>query len=181
MPESNRVYLDEFGSNLGMTRTHARSPEGERVYSKRLANYGGNISVVACMRLGEKVVSYPFDGAVDGYRFLQFIDEEVLKILKHGDFLIMDNVRMHHIAEVKEKLATVGATPLFLPPYSPELNPIEEAFSLIKGTLKGLEARTIAAYVDALEIARTLVTPEKIRAYFDHANSFLQGSPCGQL
>jgi len=133
------------------------------------------------MRLGEKVISYPFDGAVDGDRFLSFLEEKVLKILKPGDFLILDNVRFHHIEAVRVTLATVGAKPLFLPPYTPELNPIEEAFSLIKGTLKRLEARTISTYVDALEIGRALVTPEKIRGYFDHANSFLQKSSYGQL
>lgn len=159
-----------------MTRARARSLEGERVYCKRQANTGGNISLVASIRLGAKPVLYPFDGAVDGERLLSFVNGELLKTLKPGDVLIMDNCRIHYISELKTLLESVGARPLFLPPYSPELNPIEETFSLIKGVFKSLEARTIAAYVDALETARNVVTPEKIRAYFDHANSMLQHS-----
>jgi transposase len=176
VPEKNRVYLDEAGTNLGMTRSHARSVQGKRAFYKRPAKRGGNISLVGAIRLGKSPVLYPFDGAVDGERFLYFLEHHLLPTLQTGDVVIMDNCRTHHIADVKPLLGTVGAAPLFMPPYSPELNPIEEAWSVIKATFKSLEARTISAYVDALEIARQLVTPEKIRAYVDHASSFLRTS-----
>jgi transposase len=157
-----------------MTRTHARSLEGERAFYKRPARRGGNISLVGAIRLGESPVLYPFDGAVDGERFLYFLKHHLVPTLRVGDVVVMDNCRIHHIADVKTLLGTVGATPLFMPPYSPELNPIEEAWSLIKSIFKSLEARTISAYIDALESARQTVTPEKIRAYVDHASSFLR-------
>ncbi len=67
----------------------------------------------------------------------------------------------------------VGARALYLPPYSPEFNPIEEAWSLIKTTFRSLEARTISAYINAIEIVRKVVTPEKIQAYFEHAHTLL--------
>lgn len=159
-----------------MTRTYARSLEGERAFCKRPANRGGNISLVGAIRLEESPILYPFDGAVDGERFLYFLKHYLIPKLRSGDVVILDNCRIHHIADVKIILSTVGARPLFLPPYSPELNPIEEAWSLIKTVFKSLEARTISAYVDALESARRTVTPEKIRAYLDHADSFLQKS-----
>jgi transposase len=176
IPEDNLVYLDEAGTNLGMTRSHARSLEGERAFFKRPANRGGNISLVGAIRLGENPVLYPFDGAVDGERFLWFLEHHLMPTLRAGDVVIMDNCRIHHIADVKTLLSSVGASPLFMPPYSPELNPIEEAWSLIKATFKSLEARTISAYVDALEFARQSLTREKIRAFVDHAFSFLQKS-----
>jgi len=157
-----------------MTRTHARSPEGERAFYKRPGSRGGNISLVGAIRLGESPVLYPFDGAVDGERFLYFLKHHLVPTLRVGDVVVMDNCRIHHIEDVKTLLGTVGAAPLFMPPYSPELNPIEEAWSLIKGVFKSLEARTISEYVDALETARQAVTPEKIRAYVDHASSFLR-------
>ena len=97
----------------------------------------------------------------------------MLPILKDGDVVIMDNCRIHYVKEVAEILKTVGARPLFLPPYSPELNPIEEAWSLIKYVFKSLEARTVSAYIDAMKIARKIVTKEKINQYYQHANSFL--------
>jgi transposase len=181
VPEENRVYLDEAGTNLGMTRAYARCLEGERVYYKRPANCGGNISLVGAIRLKKKPVLYPFDGPVDGERFLSFLDNQLLQTLEPGDVVIMDNCRIHHIKEVTERLLAVGARPLFMPPYSPELNPIEETWSLIKATFKSLETRTITAYIDAMEIAKNIVTAEKIRAYFDHANSMLRHPSCAQL
>ena len=157
-----------------MTRTHARSLQGKRAFYKRPASRGGNISLVGAIRLRESPVLYPFDGAVDGERFLYFLKHHLVPTLRVGDVVVMDNCRTHHIADVKTLLGTVGATPLFMPPYSPELNPIEEAWSLIKSIFKSLEARTLSAYIDALESARQAVTPEKIKAYFAHASSFLQ-------
>lgn len=161
-----------------MSRPRSRSLEGQRAFYKRPARRGGNISLVGAIRLGEKAVLYPFDGAVDGERFLYFLDHHLIPTLGEGDVLIMDNCRIHHIAEVRERLKRVGAEPLFMPPYSPELNPIEEAWSLIKGTFKSFEARTISAYIDALDAARKAVTPEKIEAYVDHASFFLQVGSC---
>ena len=156
-----------------MVRMKARSEKGERVPDKRPSNRGTNISLVGAIRLDEKPILYPFDGAVDGEKFCFFLKEKLLPTLKDGDVIIMDNCRIHHIKEVYEILKTVGARPLFLPPYSPELNPIEEAWSLIKSVFKSLEARTISAYVDAMHLARNIVEKEKIKKYYQHANSFL--------
>lgn len=159
-----------------MTRSRARSLAGKRAFYKRPACRGGNISLVGAIRLNKPPVLYPFDGAVDGERFLYFLQHHLLPTLRTGDVVVMDNCRIHHIAEVKTLLGTVGAAPLFMPPYSPELNPIEEAWSLIKATFKSLEARTVSTYIDALEAARKTITPEKIRAYIDHATLRLMKS-----
>lgn len=164
-----------------MTRPRAFSLDGLRAFFRRPGSRGSNISLVGAIRLDEPAVLYPYDGAVDGERFLAFLETQLLPKLRDGDVVIMDNCRIHHIAEVEESLKRAGAKPLFLPPYSPELNPIEETWSSIKAVFKSLEARTIAGYVDALEVARRSVTPEKIRAYFQHANSFLEIQQSAQL
>lgn len=157
-----------------MSRQYARSPEGERAHSKRPGSHGGNISLTGGIRLGEKPTLYPFDGAVNEERFLYFLD--ILKpTIKEGDVVIMDNCRIHKTAAVKEKIESFGARPLYLPPYSPELNPIEETWSLAKGVFKSSEARTISDYVDVLDLAKNSITPEKIEGYFKHADSFLAG------
>jgi transposase len=127
---------------------------------------------VGAIRLDAEPVLYPFDGAVDEEKFLSFLDR-LLPTLKAGDVLIMDNCTIHKTDAVKDKLGTVGARPLFLPPYSPELNPIEETWSLVKGIFKSLEARTISAYIDVLDFSKAAITPQKIKAYFDHADLFL--------
>ncbi len=155
-----------------MTRRCARSPEGERAPSKRPGSRGGNISLVGAIRLGGDPTLYPFDGAVDGDRFIYFLD--ILKpTLRNGDVIIMDNCRIHKTPAVKDKIESFGVRPLYLPPYSPELNPIEETWSLTKGVFKSSEARTISEYVDVLDLAKKAVTSEKIEAYFKRADSFL--------
>ena len=172
IPEKKRVYVDEAGTNLGMSRACGRSAKGARAYSKRPGSRGGNISLVGAIRLDKEPTFYPFDGPVDESKFLSFLDR-LLPTLNEGDVVIMDNCSIHKTEAVKDKLATVGAYPLFLPPYSPELNPIEETWSLAKGIFKTLEARTISAYIDVLESVKAVITPEKIEAYFSHANAFL--------
>ena len=131
--------------NLAMARSHGRSPRGERVMAKRQGGGASNISFIGAIRLIGMNALYPYDGPVDGLRFLSFLDSHLLPVLKPGDVLVMDNLRVHHIPEVKAKMAHAQVRLLYLPPYSPELNPIEEIWSLIKRAFRGLEARTISA------------------------------------
>jgi transposase len=128
--------------------------------------------MVGAVRLDQKFLVHPFDGPVDGERFLEFIDK-LTPTLAQRDVVIMDNCRIHHIEAVGQKLQAVGAMALYLPPYTPELNPIEEVWSLTKGILKSLGPRNIVEYVAALFQAVLSVTHEKIQGYFSHAESFL--------
>jgi transposase len=128
--------------------------------------------MVGAVRLEQKFLVHPFDGPVDGERFLEFMDR-LTPTLAQGDVVIMDNCRIHHIEAVGQKLQVVGARALYLPPYTPELNPIEEVWSLTKRVLKSLRPRNIVEYVTALSQAALLVTQEKIHGYFRHAESFL--------
>src|SRR3989338_2078001 len=134
-----------------MSRAYARSAEGKRAHAKRPGSRGGNISLTGGIRLGEEPTLYPFDGAVNEERFLCFLD--ILKSnLNEGDVVIMDNCSIHKTAAVKDKLESFGISLLFLPPYSPELNPIEETWSLAKGIFKSSEARTISDSIDVLNL-----------------------------
>ena len=168
VPVESLVFLDEAGINLGMSRSHARAPIGERAFAKR-ASKGGNISLVGAVRTTGMCGLYPYDGPIDGFRFLDFLSNQLLPNLHQGDVVVMDNLRVHHIAAVETLLSTVGDRPLFLPPYSPEKNPIEEIWSLIKNIFRTAEARTIAAMVETLKKAHKAVTTDKIKAYFRHA------------
>lgn len=127
IPEDNRVYIDEAGSNLGMTPLRAWSPINERVYDKRPANRGSNLSMVGALKKSWMQALYPYDGAVNAERFLHFIEHQLQPKLNMHHVLIMDNCRTHHALLVKNRLKELGIQVLFLPPYSPELNPIEEA------------------------------------------------------
>lgn len=106
-----------------MTRTHARAPVGKRAHAYKVPKQS-NLSLIGSIRKKETCAVYPYDGPIDGFRFLSYLEHRLLPRLSNGDVVVMDNLRVHHIAEVKEILAKVGARPLYLPPYSPERNPI---------------------------------------------------------
>jgi transposase len=162
------VFIDEAGTKLGMTPSHARAPVGERAVCKHKAAKGNNISLVGAITLAGMQELYPYDCAVDGDIFLSFLDRLIPKLAPNS-VVIMDNLRVHHKEEVKSKLTNSGIGILYLPPYSPERNPIEESWSLIKGIFKRAEAQTIPDYIDTLKNALESLTPSKIRGFFQHA------------
>jgi len=168
IPAKQLVFIDEAGVNLGMTRTHARAPVGQRAKAKKPKRQS-NISLIGAIKSTEMCSLYAYDGPMNGERFLSFIDDHLAPKLKPGNVVVMDNVRFHHIKEVKERLEKVGARVLYLPPYSPEKNPIEETWSLIKRRFRSAEARTITAFVDTIRKALADVTEEKIKNFFKHA------------
>ncbi len=168
IPPQNLVFLDEAGAHLGMTRTHARAPLGERAVCKHSSAYQSNISMVGAITLQGMCELYPYDGSIDGERFLSFLDRLIPKLAPH-QVVVMDNLRVHHMKEVKERFAQANIRLLYLPPYSPEQNPIEEAWSIIKRVLRSLEANTIASFIDAMNTASESVTIDKIAAFFRHA------------
>lgn len=152
-----------------MTRYYARSSRGDRVKCLRPAVRGSNISMVGAVRLSGMCGLYPFDGAIDGDMFLDFLKTHLLKNLNPGDVLVMDNLRVHHIAPVRQMVEKAGMQLLYLPPYSPELNPIEEVWSVIKSVFRRLEARNLPQFVDALYSAKETITTQKIEGIFRHA------------
>lgn len=156
-----------------MTPAYSRSLIGERAFFSRPGNNGGNISIIGAIRLNEEIILRPFHGPIDGDRFIYFLCNYLVPKLKDGDVVILDNCRIHYIDEVALTLDKVGAKALYLPPYSPELNPIEEVWSLIKAALKAMSPRSICEYIDALCTAKKLVTSAKILAYFNHAYSHI--------
>jgi transposase len=162
------VFIDETSTYLEMTRSHARSAIGQQAICKRSAGRKSNISLVGAISAQGMRELYPYDGAIDGERFLAFLDR-LLPVLKPGNVIVMDNLRVHHIAEVKERLKAAGIGLLYLPPYSPERNPIEEAWALIKRVFKSAEASTIGGYIDTMRQAFSVVTQEISTALFRHA------------
>lgn len=172
IPKEHRVYLDEAGSHLGMVPLRAWSPRNERAYDKRPAKRGGNISMVGALKTTGMEVLYPYDGAVNAERFLHFIEHQLHPKLSKHDVLIMDNCRTHHALLVKKRLKELGIGVLFMPPYSPELNPIEEAWSIIKEKLRRRKPRNISEYVKAIIELKNCITNQISEALFRHAASF---------
>jgi transposase len=162
-------FYDEAGTKLNMTRMYARSAQGERAVCQRSAAQQGNITLAGMISLNAMEVLYPYDGSFDGEKYISYLREHLIPALRRGDVLVMDNLRTHHIVIAKEMLKDAGIELIFLPPYSPDFNPIEEVWSVVKSVFRKLEAKNISDYVDALKLAIKAITPEKLQGFFRHA------------
>jgi transposase len=118
IPEENRVYIDEAGSNLAMTPSKAWSMRNHRAYDTKPARRGGNLSLVGALKKSGMPALYPYDGAVDSERFIDFIERCLQPNLNHDDVLIMDNCRIHHSKVVKRCMEELSIKVLYLPPYT---------------------------------------------------------------
>lgn len=162
------VFLDESGSNLGMTPTYGYAPRGERVVDHAPKSRGTNVSILAAMTWKGPVGARTFDGAVNGSRFLHWVKTVLGPKLWQGAVVVLDNVRFHKVAGVAEALAKVGARALYLPPYSPDLNPIELMWSKVKTLIRQAKARTRDALKAAIRAALRKITAMDAAAWFVH-------------
>jgi transposase len=157
-----------MGVNLAMARTHARIKGGGRVYDA-VAPAGKNISVVSAIGL-EGVVAYQaIYGSLDSLGFESFLATALLPKLRRGDCLVLDNGSIHKTVAIRELCHEAGIELLFLPPYSPDFNPIENMWSKLKADLRALKAQTYAALVDALEQVFATVSESDILHWFTHS------------
>lgn len=172
VPEEKLVFLDEMGVNLAMTPTMARSPVGDRVVCTVPTMRAANVSVAAAVRRDEVIGWCPHDGAVNGPRFITFVEHHVAPKLRRGDVVVMDNVKFHKTDAVKEIIERAGASVMYIPAYHPEFNAIEEAFSVVKSSVRRLEPRTIVELFDALTTSFAKLTPAKLHAFVQHMLTF---------
>jgi transposase len=159
-----------------MTPLRAWAPRNERAYDKRPSHRGTNISMAGAIKESGMQALYPYDGAVNSCKFLDFVETKLLPKMAKGDVIIMDNCSTHHSKAVKARLQKLSLEVLYMPPYSPELNPIEEAWSVVKRKLEQRKARTIPDYVDGLLDACISLDSTKYKGFFKHAAQF--GSFC---
>ena len=138
-----RFYLDETGSCLNMMPVYGRSEQGKRVYDKRPTNPGTRINTVAVLSEEGIKAQYNYTGSLNADFFITYLNTFVLPILTNGQTLILDNHPVHRAKSVQSFLKQNGIKFLYLPPYSPDLNPIEEAFSKFKQYIKKQKSRTV--------------------------------------
>jgi transposase len=162
------VFLDEFGAATNMTRAYARGPVGERVVCKTPHGHWKVLSTIAAMTVGGMLCSATFDGATDTDTFLAFVGECLVPMLAPGQVVVMDNLPAHRSTKVDELVESAGAYVLRLPPYSPDLNPIEMAIAKVKALLRKAERRTIDTLQAAIGEALASVTPQDASAYVLH-------------
>jgi transposase len=162
------IFLDEFGINLAMTRTHARAPIGERVKVTEPFHHGGNISVISALGLHGVYAPMTIEGAVNSEVFELYVKHLLVPCLRPGNIVLLDNVKFHYSPKAIELIEAAAAKVLHIPAYSPDLNPIEECISKIKEILRSFKARTKRRLTNALAKAITLVTESDIRGWFKH-------------
>jgi transposase len=162
------VFLDEFGATTNMTRTRGRGPRGERVVCKTPHGHWKVLSTIAAMTIRGMLCSGTFDGATDTDTFVAFVREGLVPTLTPGQVVIMDNLPAHRTSTVDELVEAAGCYVLRLPPYSPDLNPIEMAISKVKALLRSAERRTIDALQTAIGEALACVTADDATAYARH-------------
>ena len=160
------VFLDESGANTDMTRYYARVEGGARANDSTLLNTPTSTTILSSIRADGEAVYTTLDGAVNGERFKEYLKEKLIHTLKPGDILIMDNLRSHKVQGVREIVESVGAKIIYLPPYSPDLNPIEQMWSKIKAFLRSVKARTVDSLLAAIPLAFQAVSAKDVEGWF---------------
>jgi transposase len=172
------VFVDESGFNTSMTRLRARAPRGKRAYGKVPRNRGKNTTLIAAITLeGAMGESMTVEGATDAEAFEAYVEHFLAPSLCEGQLVVLDGLGAHGTEKVRELVQARGADLLFLPSYSPDLNPIEEAFSKIKALVRKVGARMREALVEAIGRASEAVTPEDAASWFAHAGYRPQDQP----
>jgi len=161
-------FIDECGINIAMTRLYGRAPRGQRVVDSVPDCRGENLSVIASIDLSGRTAALAVDGAVDALAFDAFVVEVLAPTLEAGDVVVWDNLNVHKSGVAREAIEAAGAEVLFLPPYSPDLNPIEKMWSKVKALVRSAGARTREALHEALTNAFARVTAKDARAWFAH-------------
>jgi transposase len=159
------VYVDESGANTAMTRTHGRAPVGQRVYTNTPGRWE-SITMTCGLRLAGVTAPLAFRGATNTDIFETYVEEVLVPELKPGDVVIWDNLKPHKSEEAIEAIEAAGASVEPLPPWSPDLTPIEEMVSKVKGAMRSAAARTTEAVYGAFASALDDVTLEDIAGWF---------------
>lgn len=164
------VFLDESGININMTRHYARSKTDERAVDSTPINTPCNTTILSSIRLDGRAAHIVYQGGTTAERFAGYLKDTLIPTLSSEDIIVMDNMRSHHAKVVKQVLDASGIRYLYLPPYSPDLNPIEKMWSKIKAYLRKEKVRIALRLPDAVEKAFSTVTPSDCLGWFRSCN-----------
>lgn len=168
IPFERLVFLDESGLNLAMSRSHAWVKRGTEFIDRVPMNWGKNLTLLGAMRRdGWVVLTSTYERATKD-RFVGWLKMKLLPKLRRGDIIVMDNLAAHHDARVPGLCASHGVEVVYLPPYSPDFNPIESAWALQKQFVRRHAPRSKDALRRIARRARYRVTPQHCRSWFEH-------------
>jgi transposase len=174
LPINDLVFVDECGSTIALTRLYARAPRGQRAYGSAPRNYGKNTTLIAGLTLEGVQAPFILEGAVDTLAFETYVEQVLSPSLRPGQVVVLDNLSVHKGERVRQAIEASGCQVLFLPAYSPDLTPIEEAFSKLKAWLRRLGARTREALEEAIAEALEQITVQDAHGWFWHCGYLAQ-------
>ena len=160
------VFIDETWASTKMARTHGRAPRGERLRAAIPHAHWKTTTFVAGLRSTGMMATLVLDGPINGIAFQAYVEQVLAPELKPGDVVVMDNLSSHKGMGVREAIEAAGADLLYLPPYSPDFNPIENAFAKLKALLRKAAERTVGGLWAAIGTATTAFSPQECCNYF---------------
>jgi transposase len=167
IPIEDLIFLDETGITTKLTRLYARALRGQRAHASAPSNYK-KLSVMGGLSVEGIRAAMTLERTMDTPSFIAFVREVLVPVLRAGQVVVLDNLKPHRVVEVRQMIEAAGCQLLFLPRYSPELNPIEECWSKLKALLRALGARTLEALEAALAMVIEQVTASDARGWFRH-------------
>jgi transposase len=167
-------FVDESGVNLAMTRLYGRAPTGERVMASVPQNYGQSVTVLGALGAHGLQAVMTVEGATDTEVFRTYVKRVLGPTLTPGDIVVMDNLQAHKVVGIQQAIARRGAQLVYLPPYSPDLSPIEACWSKLKTALRTAKARTRDVLDAAIKAALPTITAVDAHGWFRHCGYALQ-------
>lgn len=162
------VFYDESGAKTNMTRLYGRTFDGGRLIDRVPHGHWSTTSLLSSIRFDGSTAAMTLPGATDRPAFDAYVEQVLVPTLRRGDILVLDNLAPHKSPRAAERIRQAGAELWFLPPYSPDLNPIEMMWSKVKAHLRRVEARTVQALDRAVATALHAITPGDARGWFRH-------------
>jgi transposase len=162
------IFLDECGVTTDLLRRYGRSLCGTRLRDHAPFGHWDAHTVVVALRLGGLSAPAVFDGPIDNFTFLAYVEQVLVPTLRPGDVVVLDNLAVHKQPAVRAAIEAVGAQLRFLPPYSPDFNPIELAFAKLKAFIRAARPRTFDHVCDLIAVALGLFTPTECRNFIRH-------------
>jgi transposase len=165
---SRLVFLDETWVKTNLTRPRGRAPEGERLIDKIPHGHWKTTTFLAALRCTGLTAPLVIDGGINGELFLAYVRQQLVPTLRPGDIVVMDNLSSHKVSGVREAIQGAKSQVLYLPPYSPDLNPIETVFSKFKWMIRSAKARTVEGLWNACGQVSALFSESECRRHFRH-------------
>jgi transposase len=160
--------VDESSTNVRMVPLRARAPRGQRAFGKAPKNWDKNVTLISSISLDGMGPSMSIEGSADGEAFETYVKHFLAPTLRRGQIVVMDNLQVHKMKRVRELIEGRGCSLVFLPSYSPDFNPIEQAFSKVKTLLRKAKARSFEVLVDATGAALCAVSKQDALGFFAH-------------